>query len=66
MPKHGKQYLEAAKKVEKNKFYSVAEAMKLVKETSYAKFDATVEVAFNLSVDPKQADQQIRGALVFT
>lgn len=64
MPKHGKQYLEAAKKVEKNKFYSVAEAMKLVKETSYAKFDATVEVAFNLSVDPKQADQQIRGALV--
>lgn len=64
MPKHGKQYLEAAKKVERNKFYSVAEAMKLVKETSYAKFDATVEVAFNLSVDPKQADQQIRGALV--
>ncbi|MUP60024.1 50S ribosomal protein L1, partial [Veillonellaceae bacterium M2-4] len=35
MPKHGKQYLEAAKKVERNKFYSVAEAMKLVKETSY-------------------------------
>ncbi len=64
MPKHGKQYLDAAKKVEANKFYSIADAIKLVKETSYAKFDATVEVAYNLSVDPKQADQQIRGALV--
>lgn len=38
--------------------------MKLAKETSYANFDATIEVAYNLSVDPKQADQQIRGALV--
>ncbi len=64
MPKHGKKYLEAAKKVEANKFYSIAEAMKLVKETSYANFDASVEVSYNLSVDPKQADQQIRGSLV--
>lgn len=64
MPKHGKKYLEAASHVDKNKFYSVAEAVALVKETSYANFDATVEVAYNLSVDPKQADQQIRGALV--
>jgi large subunit ribosomal protein L1 len=64
MPKHGKKYIDAAKKVDSKKFYSVAEAMKLVKETSYAKFDATVEVAYNLSVDPKQADQQIRGAMV--
>ncbi|MGO2723372.1 MAG: 50S ribosomal protein L1, partial [Lactobacillus sp.] len=54
----------AAKKVEANKFYSIAEAMKLVKETSYANFDASVEVSYNLSVDPKQADQQIRGSLV--
>jgi large subunit ribosomal protein L1 len=38
--------------------------MKLVKETSYANFDATVDVAYNLSVDPKQADQQIRGSIV--
>lgn len=64
MPKHGKKYLEAAKKVDPHKFYSIADAMKLVKETSYASFDASVEVAYNLSVDPKQADQQIRGSLV--
>ena len=64
MPKHGKKYLEAAKKVDTKKLYSVAEAMKLVKETSYAGFDASVEVSYNLSVDPKQADQQIRGSLV--
>ena len=64
MPKHGKKYLEAAKKVDSTKLYSVDEAMKLVKETSYANFDASVEVSYNLSVDPKQADQQIRGSLV--
>ena len=46
MPKHGKKYLDAAKKVDSNKLYSVAEAMKLVKETSYANFDATIEVAY--------------------
>ena len=66
MAKHGKRYLEAAKKVESTKFYSVDEAMKLAKETSYAIFDATIEVAYNLNVDPKQADQQIRGALVLS
>lgn len=64
MPKHGKKYIEAAKKVDSKKLYSVAEAMKLVKETSYAGFDASVEVSYNLSVDPKQADQQIRGSIV--
>ncbi|CCI81171.1 50S ribosomal protein L1 [Lactobacillus hominis] len=64
MAKHGKKYLEAAKKVDPTKLYSVNEAMELVKETSYAGFDATIEVAYNLSVDPKQADQQIRGSLV--
>ena len=64
MAKHGKRYLEAAKKVDSTKFYSVDEAMKLAKETSYANFDATIEVAYNLNVDPKQADQQIRGALI--
>ncbi|WP_294920413.1 50S ribosomal protein L1 [uncultured Lactobacillus sp.] len=64
MPKHGEKYLEAAKKVDSKKLYSVAEAIKLVKETSYAGFDASVEVSYNLSVDPKQADQQIRGSLV--
>ena len=64
MATHGKRYFEAAKKVDSTKFYSVDEDMKLAKETSYANFDATIEVAYNLNVDPKQADQQIRGALV--
>ena len=62
--KKSKKYLEAAKKVDSNKLYSAKEAMELVKETSYASFDASVDVAYNLSVDPKQADQQIRGSLV--
>ncbi|MCH4171907.1 MAG: 50S ribosomal protein L1 [Lactobacillus sp.] len=64
MAKRGKKYIEAAKQVEAGKSYPVNEAVDLVKKTNYAKFDATVEVAYNLSVDPKQADQQIRGALV--
>ncbi len=62
--KHGKKYEEAAKKVDAAKIYSIEEAAKLVKETSTVKFDATVEVSFNLNVDPKAADQQVRGTLV--
>ena len=50
--------------IEKGKQYSISEAVKLVKETSKVKFDATVEVSFNLNVDPRHADQQIRGAMV--
>ncbi|MBM7694345.1 large subunit ribosomal protein L1 [Peribacillus deserti] len=64
MAKKGKKYLEAVKLVDRSKAYSVAEAIELVKKTSTAKFDATVEVAFRLGVDPKKADQQIRGAVV--
>ena len=64
MAKFGKKYLEAAKKVDRSKTYSVAEAVKLAKETNTAKFDASVEVSFNLNVDPRHADQQIRGAMV--
>ncbi|MFC6314068.1 MULTISPECIES: 50S ribosomal protein L1 [Lapidilactobacillus] len=64
MPKHGKKYVEALKQVDKDKQYSAEEAVALLKQIDFAKFDATVEVAYNLSVDPKQADQQIRGALV--
>ncbi|MFD1672301.1 50S ribosomal protein L1 [Agrilactobacillus yilanensis] len=64
MAKKGKKYIEAAKQVEAGKNYAVDEAVALVKKTNYASFDATVEVAYNLSVDPKQADQQIRGAMV--
>ena len=52
------------KQVDKDKRYSATEAVDLLKKVNYAKFDATVEVAVNLDVDPKQADQQIRGAIV--
>lgn len=62
--KRGKKYLEAAKLIDKTKKYSVEEAMALVKKTSYVKFDATVEVAFRLNLDPRKAEQNLRGALV--
>ena len=64
MAKRGKKYTEAVKLIERSKAYSVTEAVELVKKTSTTKFDATVEVAFRLGVDPKKADQQIRGAVV--
>ncbi|RJX27130.1 MAG: 50S ribosomal protein L1 [Acholeplasma sp.] len=62
--KRGKKYLEAAKLIDKTQKYSVEEAMDLVKKTSYVKFDATVEAAFRLNVDPRKAEQNLRGALV--
>ena len=62
--KRGKKYLEAAKLIDKTQKYSVDEAMDLVKKTSYVKFDATVEAAFRLNVDPRKAEQNLRGALV--
>lgn len=64
MAKKAKKYLEATKLVDRNKIYEVKEAIELVKKTSYTKFDATVEVAFRLGVDPRKADQNIRGAMV--
>ena len=64
MKKFGKKYVEASKKVEKNKLYSVDEAIKLVKDTSTTKFDSTVEVAFKLNLDTKKSDQQLRGSIV--
>ena len=64
MAKRGKKYLEAVKLVDRSKAYSITEAVELVKKTSFTKFDASVEVAFRLGVDPKKADQQIRGAVV--
>lgn len=64
MPKHGKKYVEARKKVDSAKLYEVEEALALVQETATAKFNETVEVAFKLGVDPRHADQQIRGAVV--
>ncbi|MCT6893617.1 MAG: 50S ribosomal protein L1 [Bombilactobacillus mellifer] len=64
MAKRGKKYQDALKSIDRTKFYDASEALKLVKDTSYTKFDSSVQVAYNLSVDPKQADQNIRGALV--
>lgn len=64
MAKKGKNYLEAAKQVDAAKAYTVEEAIDLVKKVDFAKFDASLEVAYRLNVDPKQADQQIRGAVV--
>ncbi|MFJ6970149.1 MAG: 50S ribosomal protein L1, partial [Ligilactobacillus salivarius] len=62
--KKSKKYLEAAKQVEEGKLYNASEAFGLVKKIDFANFDATIEVAFNLNVDTKQADQQLRGAMV--
>src|SRR5699024_4934860 len=64
MAKRGKRYEDAIKLVDRSKAYDEAEAISLLKETAKAKFDETVEVAFRLGVDPKKADQQIRGAMV--
>ncbi|TKI57917.1 50S ribosomal protein L1 [Brevibacillus antibioticus] len=64
MAKKGKKYQEAVKLVDKNKVYEIAEGVELVKKAATAKFDETVEAAFRLGVDPKRADQQIRGAVV--
>lgn len=64
MAKKSKKMQEALKKVDATKAYSVEEAVALAKDTNIAKFDATVEVAYKLNVDPKKADQQIRGAVV--
>ena len=64
MKKHGKKYVEASKKVDKNKLYSLDEAISLVKETSVTNFDSTVEVAIKLNIDAKKSDQALRGSFV--
>lgn len=61
MARHGKKYLAALEKVDREREYNPAEAINLVKEVSYAKFDATVELHIHTGLDPRHADQQIRG-----
>ena len=62
--KHGKKYIDSAKTIESAKLYEVDEAIGLVLDSAKAKFDETVELHVRLGVDPKQADQQVRGVLV--
>ena len=64
MIKRGKKYKQASELIEKNKVYSAKEACELIKKTSTTKFDASVDVAFNLNIDTRYAEQQIRGAVV--
>jgi large subunit ribosomal protein L1 len=64
MAKRGRKYTEAAKKVDRDKFYTRAEAVSLIKETVTTKFDPTVEVHLRMGVDPRKADQMIRDVVV--
>ena len=63
MAKLTKRQKEVLAKVEKNKLYSIDEASSLVKEVNYAKFDASVDIAVRLGVDPKKANQMVRGVV---
>ncbi len=63
MGKRGKKYLEAAKQVSRSESYSPMEAVELVKKSSIASFDATVETHMRMALDPRQADQQVRGVV---
>ena len=62
--KHGKKYTDSKKLIDPLKYYEAAEAIELVKQTGTAKFDETVELSIRLGVDPRHADQQVRGAVV--
>lgn len=64
MEKHGKKYQETSKLIDKSKAYSPEEAIELAKKTSYAKFDETVELHLRMGVDPRSADQQVRGVIL--
>lgn len=64
MKKHGKKYVEASAKLEKNNSYLLEDAIKLVKDTTTTKFDSTIEVAIKLNIDAKKSDQQLRGSLL--
>lgn len=64
MAKKGKKYLEMKKAIDRNKLYDPKEAIELLKKISHANFDQTVEVAVRLGVDPRHADQQVRGTVI--
>lgn len=64
LERRGKKYREAYKAIEKGKEYSLSEALDILPKTSYVKFDPSVELHINLGVDPKQADQNVRGTVV--
>ena len=64
MPKHGKKYQEAARRIDRSQLYDPEDALALLKELAAAKFDETVEAVVKLGVDPRHADQQVRGAVV--
>jgi large subunit ribosomal protein L1 len=61
MPQHGKRYLEAKQKVDRNRLYGVREALELAKSLANAGFDETIDIAVNLGVDPRHGDQMVRG-----
>ncbi len=63
MGNRGKKYVEAAKQVERGRLYSPQEATELVRKTSYTEFDATVEAHLRMGLDPRHADQQVRGVV---
>ena len=62
--KHGKKYVDSKKLVENSKLYDPAEAIDIVKQTAKAKFDETIELSIRLGIDPRHADQQVRGTVV--
>ncbi|HON39496.1 MAG: 50S ribosomal protein L1 [Desulfomonilia bacterium] len=64
MAKNGKKYIEVKKKIDPQKKYTVEDALNLVLESAYAKFDESVDVALRLGVDPRHADQMVRGSIV--
>lgn len=64
MAKHGKKYQDAVKLIDRTKAYPIQEAAELLKKVSYTKFDGSVETCFRLNIDPRHADQMIRGAMV--
>ncbi|HBN27390.1 MAG TPA: 50S ribosomal protein L1 [Desulfobacteraceae bacterium] len=64
MPKRGKKYLESLKKVNTRTRYAVAEALELAIDSSYAKFDESIDIAVRLGVDPRHADQMVRGTVI--